>query len=160
VSPFTGPEPWKTQGVRTEGQAAPAKESYPDGFLDAFPKPERSQFKKPADYTRAKARWEQDLKYFKQAGVPPDLSPEDLAAATAVAETWGMGKPRIYEGRYGWMVRFPDSKLPAFETDVNGLTLGMHQTVARYQVRMMQNGMKPSTRHPFVPPHVEPKIDK
>jgi hypothetical protein len=160
VSPFTGSEPWKTQGVKTESTAAKAKagQSFPDGFLETFPKPERSQFKDSNDFVHAKSRWEQDLKYFKRAGIPEGVPRDQIDAATAIAQQWGMGTPKFYEGRYGWMVRFPESKIPTFETDLNGVTLGMHQTVARYQVRMMQNGMRPTTRHPFVPPHVEPKV--
>jgi hypothetical protein len=52
------------------------------------------------------------------------------------------------------MVRFPESSIPTFETDLNGIMIGIHQTVARYQVDLIRSGIEPVKRHPMVPPHV------
>lgn len=162
TSPFAGQEPWK----RAEAaQSAPAAAAGPDaprsasnlppGFAQVFgEKPMGNQFKNYREYQTAKVRWEQDLRLFKQAGTPPDVTPKQLEDITRTAKAWGMGEPQFYEGRYGWKARFPDSALPDHEVSIESLTMGMHQMIARYQIKLVHNGIEPAERHPFVPPHV------
>ncbi len=165
VSPFTGSEPWKNAALqaqrKADGTAATAQkqDSYPDGFLEAFPKPERSQYKSATEFRGAMGRWETDLKYFKQVGTPPGVSEAQINAASDIARQWGLGTPQIYEGRYGWAVRYPESQFPTFETNLNGLMNNIQQTVAQYQVKLIRSGVEPVTRHPMVPPHVKVKTD-
>ncbi|MBI1352749.1 MAG: hypothetical protein GC160_00275 [Acidobacteria bacterium] len=164
VNPFTGQEPWKraeaanniaTGGAGGTGATTGGAAQLPDGFVDVFgEKPVSTQYKNYREYQTAKIRWEQDLKYFKQAGTPPDVSPEKLAQITKTTEAWGMGEPKFYEGRYGWKVRFPDSAFPDYEVGLEGVTMGVHQSIARYQIKMVQHGMEPAQKHPFVPPQV------
>ena len=63
-----------------------------------------------------------------------------------------MGAPKFYEGRYGWVTRFPDAMLSDFEASAMGGLLFVHQTISSYQIRQLLNGIVPKRRHPFVPP--------
>lgn len=168
TSPFAGEQPWK----RAEAaNAAPAAASGPDaprspsnlppGFAQVFgEKPTSNQFGNYREFQTAKVRWEQDLRLFKQAGTPPDVSPQQLEDISRTAAAWGMGEPQFYEGRYGWKARFPDSAFQDHEVSVESLTMGMHQMIARYQIKLIQNGIEPPNRHPFVPPHVWMKTEE
>ena len=155
VNPFTTAEPWLTQGI------APSPEVLPPGFVEIFgPRPKISDFSKSATpsllFRLATVQWEQDLRYFKQAGVPEWATAEQLASAAQVAQQWELGAPRFYEGRYGWMVRFPESQVKDFESSAWGILNAMHLQVAAYQLRLIDRGGIPRNRHPFVPPHVWP----
>ena len=153
VNPFTGPEPWKNQER--------PKESLPEGFVAIFgPRPrvaEYSNTPSPRESLRvATLKWEQDLRYFKKAGRPEWVTDEDLARATRTFEFWELGEPRFYEGRYGFMARFPDSLVKSFEISAWGAIQATHHVVATYQVRVLDQGMAPEKRHPFVPPQFWP----
>jgi len=150
VSPFTGEEPWTRFSAEAmadlkKNQAEANKT--PDGFLETFgPKP-RNRIER--------VKWEQDLKYFKTAGPPPDVPADKLEAIRQATVEWGMGEPRWYEGRYGWYARFPQSAFPDHHVSANSLTMGLHQSIARYQIKLIRKGgVEPPTRHPFLPPHV------
>ena len=168
TSPFAGEEPWKraaaanTAPAAATGPDAPrGPGNLPPGFAQVFgEKPLGNQFKNYREYQTAKVRWEQDLRLFKQAGTPPDVTPKQLEDITRTAEAWGMGAPQFYEGRYGWKARFPDSALPDHEVSVESLTMGMHQMIARYQIKLVQHGMEPAEKHPFVPPQVWLELNK
>jgi hypothetical protein len=148
VNPFAGAEPWVTQGKKVE-------QSYPEGFLDTFgPRPQAKDFPNGNGYREAVVRWEQDLKYFKGAQWPEDTPDASVANAAAVAEDWGLGGPRPYEGRYGFMVRFPDSQLLDFECSAYEFLNFTHLVVARYQIELVNRGLTPDKRHPFTPPHI------
>lgn len=150
VSPFTGEAPWTRFSAEAvaELKAKQAEANkMPDGFLEVFGP-------KPHDRIE-RVKWEQDLKYFKRPGPPPDVPPEKLEAIRQTTVEWGMGEPRWYEGRYGWYARFPQSAFPDHDVGLTGLTMGLHQAIARYQVKLIRRGgVEPPTRHPFVPPHV------
>jgi hypothetical protein len=160
TSPFAGQEPWKRAEAKlttpTTGPDAPRSASnLPPGFAQVFgEKPMGPQYKNYREYQTAKARWEQDLRLFKQAGTPPGVSSKQLEDIAKTAKAWGMGEPQFYEGRYGWKARFPDSALPDHEVSIESLTMGMHQMIARYQIKCVHNGIEPAERHPFVPPGV------
>jgi hypothetical protein len=152
VNPFASPTPWLTQSKPTE------ESPLPEGFLELFgPRPRGEQFRvtpNPVQYFRlALAKWEQDLKYFQRTGVPEWATEEAIEAATQVFESWEMGRPRFYEGRYGWSVRFRDSQLPEFEAAARAAVETSHLVVAQYQMALLDEGRQPSRRHPFVPPH-------
>jgi hypothetical protein len=158
VNPFTGEEPWVTRG-----QAAPRE--LPAGFVEIF-----GERPKIADYAQAPNPglawrvavdlWEQDLRYFKRAGIPDWASLEQVVVAEQVTRAWGLGPPRFYEGRYGWMARFPESQIRSFESTAWGVLNVTHHVIAGYQWRLLEQGIVPEKRHPFVPPHVWPEDNK
>lgn len=144
VSPFTGSEPWRA----LEFPDRPAKvaletEPAPADFVKLFgPRP---------DTRTASTQWDQDLSYFQGTGLPDGFNEAQLEAATAEFESWGLGKPVFYEGRYGWQVRFPDSQLPTFETTASTALLVPHIVIAEHQVRSIQEGVAPGRYHPWLP---------
>lgn len=150
VSPFTGEQPWLQLDhvSRTAEAVEETPLAMPEGFLKLFgPEPAgRNQVER--------IRWEQDLEHFKQAGVPEGFSAEQIEAASSLFESWGLGRPQFYEGRYGWSARFPDSAIPDFEANPHTAIEAAHLVVARYQIRLAQQGEAPAERHPFVPPQV------
>ncbi len=149
VNPFTGSEPW-----RPVAESAGSRPSEPaEEFLAVFgPRREARDFDGVTAYRAARGRWDQDLAYFKQSGIPEGFDPSKVERATNFFETWGMGRPAFYEGRHGWAVRFPDSGLPAFEANASTALEYSHLIVASFQTRQLLNGVDPAKRHPFVPP--------
>ena len=150
VNPFTGETPWLNQ-------TPPPEEALPDGFEEIFGRrPKTSEFVEAANpsmaFRVATTIWEQELKYFKRAGYPEWAPAESWEEARRTFEFWEMGAPRHYEGRYGWMTRFPDSALREFDVATQTALNATHLVVAQYQVRLVQRGLEPSRRHPFVPP--------
>jgi hypothetical protein len=136
VDPFTGPTPWD--------RTPPAEKPLPPGFEDAFGK-------RPSEPT-ALVRWLQDLEYFKGVGVPGWTDADAVNAANHDFVAWGMGNGRFYDGRYGWMVRFPDSRIPTYENSAWAVLNTPHLVIAHYQTRLIEMGERPSPLHPFVPP--------
>ena len=155
VDPFTGETPWLTQA------GGPPREILPEGYEEIFgPRPQAADFRGERNpslmYRTAVVKWEQDLRYFKQAGTPEWADPRLVATAANLFEQWGMGTPRFYEGRYGWMARFPESEIRDYEASAWGALNASHLLVAQYQIRVVGRGAVPEKRHPFVPPHVWP----
>jgi hypothetical protein len=156
VNPFTSAEPWK----RFAHQPTPV--TLPDGFMDIFgEEPQFKDFPDSRAWTTARNHWDQNLKQFKGAGRPLWLSVEQVAELDALYTSWAMGKPRFYGGRYGEMVRWPDSQVQDFEDSAYSAANFPHHTIARYQIDLAQNGVQVETgkRHPFVPPGVWPAED-
>ncbi len=150
VNPFTGPAPWKNDRPREP-------ETVPAGLEAIFGgRPEVRDFMdqpNPSEAFRvATVGWEQDLKYFKSAGPPEWASGEEIELADGVSRFWDMGAPHFYEGRYGFMARFPQSKLPRFEATAWAVINAMHHEVSAYQIRLLNSGIQPEQQHPFVPP--------
>ncbi len=150
VYPFN-PEPWLSTPVD-----AP---TLPDGFEEIFGAGPVSEdfrdFPNPSQAFRAaRDLWAQDLKHFKQAGPPPWALGADLDASAAVFVAWDMGAPKHYEGRYGWMTRFPDSQFRDFEAAAWTAIQVTHLTVAQYQIRLAHADIIPNEKHPFVPSHI------
>jgi hypothetical protein len=156
VSPFTGEEPWLTQGTggAEPPQAGPSQD-IPEDFLAAFgSRPVRAPGISAEEHRVNVMRWEQDLKYFKQTGIPEGYAAEQVERAGDLFEAWGMGRPVFYEGRYGWQATFPALGQPRFETSVFAALEVSHLVVAGYQVRQSDRGEQAAQRHPFVPPQV------
>ena len=158
VNPFTTEAPWLLD-------VEIPKEVLPEGFVDIFgarPWPEdfRTVSNPSLMYRSARNHWEQDLRFFKRAGVPEWMVASELDAAQLVYRHWGLGEARFYEGRYGWMARFPESLVRDFETSAWGSVRTTHLLVARYQIRILEQGIIPAQRHPFVPPHLWPNEDE
>jgi hypothetical protein len=152
VNPFTGPEPWLRVEILQNGKP---EETLPAGFKEIFgPRPTREQYPDNADFRLAKLQWEQDLKSFKRAGMPEGLDPALLEASEQVFQEWGLGKPAFYEGAHGWRMSFPDGAVPGFETGPEAALQAPHIVIAKYQIRMLQQGAVPETVHPWVPPQV------
>ncbi len=145
VNPFTGPEPWKPVESSVRNQP-------PEEFSAVFgPRPQPGDFDSGKAYQAARGRWDQDLAYFKQSGIPEGFDESQVELAVNVFESWGMGRPAFYEGRYGWATRFPDSGLPTFEAKAETALEHAHLIIASFQTRQLLNGIDPVERHPFVP---------
>ena len=150
VNPFTGPEPWIPRASQSE-------QVLPDGFAEIFgSRPQMRDYKSSNEFYAARLTWEQDLKFFRGAGVPEHLDVAEIERVGDIYEEWGMGRPLFYEGRYGWKVRFPDSHIPNFEANPEGMIRAPHVLVAQYQIRLIQKGTVPANPHPFVPPELFP----
>ena len=148
VNPFTGPEPWRP----VEISSSPEPE-IPDGFTEIFgTRPRASDFSSFRAYKAAELRWDQDLRFFQRSGIPEGFDQAQVDLAAGVFEKWDMGRPLFYEGRYGWMARFPDSAIPNFEANVTASLEVSHIVVAKYQTRQLLHGVTPAVVHPFVPP--------
>ena len=137
VSPFTGPDPWNRMNP-------PEAEELPDGFEPIFGE-------RPIRDRVALVLWEQDLKYFKRAGTPEGYELDELQLAQGVLDFWDMGTAHHYEGRYGWMTRFPQSADPRYETPAYTAIKYTHFAVSGFQISLLHQGVRPSVRHPFVP---------
>ena len=150
VNPFTGPDPWIPRVSQNE-------QTLPEGFAEIFgSRPERKDYPGADEFYTARLRWEQDLKYFEGSGVPQNLDVAEIERVGDIYEEWGMGRPVFYEGRYGWKVRFPDSRISNFEANPDGMIRVPHVLIAQYQSRLLQKGMVPENPHPFVPPQLFP----
>lgn len=149
VSPFTSSEPWIQFGAQPE-------EALPAGFLAIFgARPEGQDYiGYPAALATARGQWEQDLLYFLRAGRPDWVSAQQQQTVDAIFEAWEMGPVSFYEGRYGWMARWPQSAVPDFEQAAWTAANYPHQVVAQYQIRMAEREIQPAKLHPFTPPHV------
>ena len=146
VNPFTGPEPWRQVEISPEPEIR-------DGFTEIFgTRPRASDFSSFRPHKAAELRWEQDLKFFQRSGIPEGYDQAQVELAAGVFEKWDMGRPVFYEGRYGWMARFPDSAIPNFEANVTASLEVSHIVVAKYQTRQLLHGVTPAVVHPFVPP--------
>ena len=155
INPFSSATPWLTQS-----KPAPSVD-LPEGFEDLFgARPRLESFLEtpnPSLYFRlAAGDWEQSLRHFKRAGAPEWASEENLSTAAKVFESWEMGGPRYYEGRYGWSAKFPDSAQPDFECAARAALESTHLVVAQYQLALLEAGKLPERKHPFVPPNVWP----
>jgi len=144
VNPFTGDEPWLAASLSVEHPPPPPHA--PEGFVELFGERPHS------GNSAARAQWEIDRGHFQGTGVPEGFTQEQTDRAAELFESWGLGRPVFYEGRYGWKARFPDSSIPGFEANPHTAIETPHLVVAGYQVRQTQQSAPPAVRHPFVPP--------
>lgn len=144
VGPFQQ-EPWKP--------VVPVTQAVDAAFLDIFgPKP-RHRLLVP--------EWEQNRRYFKGVGIPPGFTQAQIEDVTERSVAWGLGRPRIFEGRYGWSARFPDSQIPDYEAaNAIGFLMSPDVVFANYQTQLLMDGIVPEKIHPFVPPQLLPEKEK
>jgi len=157
TNPFTGAEPWITQTGAADVAKVPAAEvpEAPAAFLELFgPPPQLDPTISRLHRSTEMAQWLIDLENFQGTGVPEGFSQEQVDRAADLFESWGLGRPVFYEGAYGWKARFPDSSIPEFEAAPFTAIESPHLVVAKYQIKMTQQGSTPLERHPFVPPQV------
>ena len=148
ANPFIGPRPWLILEPRTE-----VPETLPAGFEELFgPRPARTRTDNSVDFAAKTNQWEQSLKHFKGVGIPDGIEPAEIDALRDTMEKWGLGEPRFYEGRYGWRVRFPDSRAPSFEMNPKTLVTAPQLSVSMYQIRLLKDGILPEPLHAMVPP--------
>lgn len=147
VNPFSGPEPWLLLD-----REPPAAEVLPEGFTAIFgEKPEKKDYPTRSSWSLAVLQWDQDRKNFERAGTPPWASEKQLQLATDVLVAWGLGKPVFYEhSDWSWMARFPESESTDFDMNAHTAIVYTHLVVANYQIRLMQEGITPETRHPLL----------
>ena len=154
VNPFTASQPWLYQDKR------PKKESLPKDFVQLFgPRPKWIDYMNLQGGHRAfqvaTVQWEQELRYFKGTGRPEWATPRKVAASEAVYVEWNLGRPMFYEGRFGWMGRFIESKIKDYDSSAWQIINYPHHTVSQYQIRLyLDHGIRPEKWHPFVPPSV------
>ncbi len=156
VNPFTGMTPW-VDDPNTPNYQEPVEVVFPEGFVAIFgPEPVSEDFHSEDNpslaFRLAMRYWNQNLTHFKQAGKPEWLSQGEFELIQSTTVFWGLGVGRIYEGRYGWMMRFPDSGFPRFETHVHSAMIGIHQVISSFQIMSLNQGIVPEKRHPYVPP--------
>lgn len=83
-------------GLEPKPVVAAQDRELPEGFEDIFgPRPKASDFagtRNPSFLSRvAIVKWEQDLRYFKRAGLPPFADDTQLDLATRTFVFWDMG---------------------------------------------------------------------
>lgn len=137
VNPFYGPEPWKTDVVP---DASPE-------FVKVFgPAPKRND--------PFYQEWFDNKKHFKGIKLPEYISQAELDLANETYRAWSLGDAVIYEGRYGFSARWPESGEYDFDWDARGAVMNVHQVVATFQIKAYQEGKTPAKWHPFVPPAI------
>jgi len=156
TNPFTGEQPW------TRSAPSAVTDSVPAGFEDIFGKrPQSQDFHSASNpslaFRMAITIWEQELTYFKKAGFPEWAPSSHWQDATAAFRFWGLGEPTHYEGRYGWMTRFTGAQIRDFECTTWTALHAAHLVVAQYQLRLLDEGIVPGIKHPFVPPSAWPQ---
>jgi hypothetical protein len=153
VNPFTGREPWLFEEKIRQIPALP------EGFLEIFGlRPTMAVFKGTPNpyqsYRTAVVQWEQDLRFFKRAGLPEWATSEQIAEAEQLFQAWGMGKPRNYENNHGWMARFVASEIKDYDVGMWTALNWTHGAIAHYQIALAGRGILPEKQHPWVPQHV------
>lgn len=148
VTPFTGPEPWRTQ----QNKGLPPPEA-PADFIALFgdiPQGSTPEQRQARDY------WLQRLRHFKGEGQPEWATAQEITAAIQILNSWGVPGPVLYEGRYGWMALFNDSVIGDYEVPAITAIRSPHNAVAGFQIEMLAQGLKPEKIHPWVPPSLIP----
>lgn len=156
ANPFTGPEPWLTQGQLDPNK--PIQTCDKPGFAEIFgpwPTSQNTDLTGTALQT-ARNQYTQDCEYFKQAGIPPGYEQATINEANRAYALWAMGKMAIFEGRYGWGAKWPGSDDPLFEEWATTAIDHPDLTVAQYQINLIQQGIIPAPIHPMVPPSIIP----
>ena len=141
VSPFN-PQPWRAFQPATQ---------LPAGFAEIFgPEPKAPDFQTGLLFQAALDAWRQELKQFRQAGLPEWADRAQVEGANRVYEAWEMGALLLFEGRYGCSARFARAR--SYEFAARTAIELPHLVVATYQVSEIQQGRAPARKHPFVPP--------
>lgn len=134
------------------------EDKIPDGFIEVFgPHPRSKDFRDAPNpsiaYRSAVVTWNDAKKNFKRAGIPPEFSQAEYDNIVKTFEGWGTGPVKFYEGRYGWMARFPESPAgDAFREVSIQASRNPHNVIAGMQMAMLDRGKPVKKVHPFVPP--------
>lgn len=135
----------------------------PEGFEDVFgPRPNPNDFHDQPNpsvaYRIAIIEWKQNKKYFKGTGIPPEFTVTDVNLAVSNLKAWGL-ETKFYEGRYGWMARFPKSAAGGSFREVSARTaiMSTHNVIAGYQMALADKGVKVPFVHPWIPPQFAPE---
>jgi len=136
---FTGITPWV--------QAAPPKGADPE-FVKVFGA-------RPGHQDPFYQEWLDNEEQFQGVKLPEWMTQDELDAANEIFVAWGMGKAVIYEGRYGFSARFPETGVYEFEANAYNVKNTPHLVVAGFQIRLAQSGKAPAKWHPFVPPQLQ-----
>ena len=146
VSPFN-PQPWgETQAEQLREGAVQLFGERPT-FADYKDTPNPSRM-----WRAARVAWENDIRTFLGLVSPGEagLSQPEFDAGSAVYQSWNMGAPVLYRNIYGIRARWPDSEIPDFEQSGEALTYP-HQSIARYQARLLSDGGEVRRRHWMLP---------
>jgi hypothetical protein len=138
--PFGHPRPWEIEGQ-------PLASAPPADFVAVLgPRPHRNDL--------FYGEWNDNLKDWKGVGLPPWMTQADLDTANEVYGAYEMGKAVVYEGRYGWRLRWPETGHFEFEGDARShiMTGAMHHKVAEFQDFLRNKGLPVPRPHPFLPP--------
>lgn len=149
VGPFN-PRPWASRC--TEG---PKTQNPPVDFVAVYGNPPKAgDFANYQDFQVARDKYSQDLRYFKGIHFPEGLTANDIAASVTYITSYGMGRPVVFEGRYGFMVRFKGIPLPDFELPFVTLKDSPGNVVSTYQMSLFYAGMPVpcSNKHDWTPP--------
>lgn len=129
----------------------------PEGFVDCFPRPLRSDFyglpNEQHQWQQARDQWQLDLLWWVRAGAPPTFSAEQIALADETFKAWRLGSPRYFETRDGWFGCFPGVRgiVPRFLMPAWILLTNTHGAISTFQMAALRRGIVPEPRHPYVP---------
>lgn len=159
VSPFN-PRPCETHersklADTTEGQMEAAALTAPSEFVAVFGPPPAATGWSLADRV-ARVQYEQELRYF--GGLMPE--PVGFDRVAGFYESWGMGRPMFYKGRYGTYCRWPDAPYRPARANMFAAVNGAGVVVASWQVRVVLEGHVLTDLHPFVPPRIRALNDQ
>lgn len=133
VNPFTGPEPWVT---------TMPEESYPEGFLEIYPKPTLEMFmaapNPSAALAEARSMHISALADFD--GLSPSEPTDEILSHLAA---WDMDfEYLVYERKsIGRMIAFFGTPLGTYHHSFAGLMLNADRAIANYQVDLEQAGL-------------------
>lgn len=154
INPMANREPWKA----LTGGGGPTQE---ENVLGAKPKPGFIETHGPLPPRDPERRiWKDAHPHFVAAGLPdaqkgdPEIA-AGIEAANAAAADYDLTDGRIYQGRYGTMVRFPASHLFDFEIPLHTWIMATALAITQYQIHCARyKGIKPTRWHDFVPDSV------
>lgn len=128
--------------------------TYPAGFLDTFgERPQAKDFPRfGVTYQMALTRWKQNLDVFEGAARDPRVSDAEWDNARTQFLAYSMGEPRPYQNKYGYWIRFPQSRIPWYEIDGYSPAADTGHEIARYQISLLMEGEQVEKAHFFVPP--------
>lgn len=149
VGPFN-PRPW---GGKCADVTPPSNP--PVDFVAVYGNPPKAgDFGNYQEFQRARDKYAQDLKWFKGIHFPDGLTAQDIAASVTYITSYGMGRPVVFEGRFGFMARFRGIALPEFEMPFVTLLESPGNVVSSYQMALFHAGQPVpcSNRHDWTPP--------
>lgn len=151
VSPFTGPEPWARKCV----DFTPPVPEPSDEFTFIYgPAPIARDFANYRQFQAARVQYEEKQKYFGGiVEVPEGYTQAEVDRANKIFAAWDMGAVFFVKERNGTVARFPlATNKVDFSATVERTLRYTHLVIAGFQIDVIQSGVEPKKRHPFVPP--------